>query len=194
LAHYLCDLVVLCHGFITLHHEGLEGVKEGQKLLGWLNHPILVFLFILCFGKLVCFKTFWGPFNKTSKESPSMSDSLKECKCTCTNNFSLEWRTFSFPLLFMRALRAFFTGEPTLVSILPLFWAMGERIFSWVKALFGLTPSFSFSSCFCKESLQPLPPWDLFDFDFLLGANVLQPWVFLWRPTPQKLHLFLSPF
>jgi hypothetical protein len=38
---------------------------------------------------------------------PSMLNSLKECKCTCINNFSLRWGVFSFPLLFLRVTRGF---------------------------------------------------------------------------------------
>jgi len=55
LAHNFCNFIVLQHGFVMLHHEGSEGVKEGQNFLAWLLHPILVYIILLCFKKLLHF-------------------------------------------------------------------------------------------------------------------------------------------
>jgi hypothetical protein len=41
-----------------LHYEGSEGVKEGQKFLGWLLHPILVYFLLSSLKKLVHFQAF----------------------------------------------------------------------------------------------------------------------------------------
>lgn len=51
--------VVVCYGFPLLHHEHLEGIKEGQKLLGHFVHLFWTYFFS-CLKRLVHFSTFQG--------------------------------------------------------------------------------------------------------------------------------------
>jgi hypothetical protein len=58
----------------------------------------------------------------------------------------MHWQffTFSSPLPILGIVGNFFIGEPTLASIPPLLWAMGEGIIFWIQALLNPTPSFPF--------------------------------------------------
>lgn len=150
LAHDFCNLIVLCHGFTMLHHEDSEGVKDSQKFFGRLCLSLCgLFPFLvpwkLCghFGPICPILPLWVHPMEPTKNYPH-HELLKGMQGHMHGGSSLGSKIYSFLLLFLGAMGGFFTSETMFASVFPLFWAVGEGVFSWTRTLFNLAPYFPF--------------------------------------------------
>ncbi len=123
LVHEPRSLIVLRCCFVSLHHKSLKGIKEGQKFLGVLFASFWLIFSSWVSNVLSTFGRFWaclpplplmGWFKRTNKESPSLLDSSKKCKSTCTSNSSLGSGTCSFSLFLFGVKEVFLLVNPHL--------------------------------------------------------------------------------
>jgi hypothetical protein len=118
------------NGFTLLHHKGLEGVKEGQKIL-WTSCPS----FFNSLPFVVPWKTFqlvngarhvcplyplWVDSGELVRNH-RMLDSFEECRYTCIGGSLLGSETFFFPLFFLGVVGGFFINESMFTLVPPLF-------------------------------------------------------------------------
>lgn len=143
LAHDFCNFIVLCHGFIMLHHEDSKGVKEAQKFFDDFVCPFVVYFLLLCFESLVHSRMFRGLFApffplwvhpmELAKNCPHRRTLQRNARPHALVAFHLDQEFINFFYFSWEPWEAFLPTKPCLPQFFPCSGQWGKEFFLGLK-------------------------------------------------------------